>query len=54
MQAPRIDTRATPWMGVFERVSVYAPMLWVLVLAVVLLRARGTVNAEIIAKSIAG
>ena len=32
----------TPWMGVFERVSVYAPMLWVLVFAVVLLGAQGT------------
>lgn len=29
----------TPWFGLIERVSVYAPILWVLVLAIVLLRA---------------
>jgi hypothetical protein len=38
MLASQIDTGPTPWMGAFERVIVYAPMLWVLVLAVVLLR----------------
>jgi hypothetical protein len=32
--------QATPWMGLVERVSVYAPVLWVLVFAVVLLRAK--------------
>jgi len=32
----------TPWAGVIERVSVYAPTLWVLVFAAVLLRAQGT------------
>lgn len=32
---------ATPWMGVTERVNVYASMLWVLVFAVVRLRALG-------------
>jgi len=31
----------TPWMGVIERVSVYAPMIWVMVLAIVLLRSHG-------------
>lgn len=30
----------TPWMGVKERINVYGSMLWVLVLAVVLLRAE--------------
>jgi len=40
MLASGIDTGTTPWMGAFERVIVYAPMLWVLVLAVILLRAR--------------
>lgn len=30
----------TPWMGAMERVNVYSSMLWVLVLAVVLLRAK--------------
>ena len=28
----------TPWMGLVERVSVYSPMIWMLVLAIVLLR----------------
>ena len=40
-QAPRVQAQLpTPWMGVMERVSVFSPMLWVLVLAVVLLRAQ--------------
>jgi hypothetical protein len=30
----------TPWMGVKERISIYGPMLWALLLAVVLLRAE--------------
>jgi len=53
MLAPGIDTGQTPWMGLIERVCVYAPMLWVLVLAIVLLRARGIVNTELKPKSIA-
>jgi len=32
--------QATPMIGVFERVNIYSEMLWVLVLAVVLLRDR--------------
>ncbi len=40
-QAPAIAAgQPTPWMGVIERVSVYTPILWVLVFATVLLRAR--------------
>jgi hypothetical protein len=36
-QAPRVAAQlSTPWMGVMERVSVYSPMLWVLVLAIIL------------------
>jgi hypothetical protein len=31
----------TPWMGVEERVTAYAPMLWFVVLAIGLLRAQG-------------
>ena len=31
---------ATPWMGIEERVNIYATMLWVAVLAIGLLRAR--------------
>jgi hypothetical protein len=38
-QAPRVAAQLpTPWMGIMERVSVYSPMLWVLVLAVIFLR----------------
>ena len=41
MQAPRVAAQLpTPWMGVMERVSVFSPMLWVLVFAIVLLRGQ--------------
>jgi hypothetical protein len=30
----------TPWMGITERISIYAIMLWVAVLAIGLLRAQ--------------
>jgi hypothetical protein len=33
----------TPWLGVEERVTAYVPMLWLVVLAVGLLQAQGTV-----------
>ena len=43
MQAPAIAVgQPTPWAGIIERVSVYSPILWVLVFAVVLLFARVT------------
>ena len=32
----------TPWMGLWERVNIYATMLWVTVLAIGLLRAEET------------
>jgi hypothetical protein len=32
--------RPTPWMGLLERVSVYGPLLWMAVLALVLLRRK--------------
>jgi hypothetical protein len=35
----------TPWGGAIERVAVYGPMLWMLVLAVLLLRAQKGVEA---------
>ena len=39
MQGPRVAAKLpTPWLGITERVNVYSAMLWVLVLAVVLLR----------------
>jgi hypothetical protein len=30
----------TPWMGITERINIYASMLWVVVLAIILLRAQ--------------
>lgn len=40
-EAPRVAAQLpTPWLGIIERVSVYSPMLWVLVLAVILLHAE--------------
>jgi len=39
MQGPRIAANLpTPWLGITERVNVYSAMLWVIVLAVILLR----------------
>lgn len=39
-QAPNVAAQLpTPWMGVMERISVYSPMLWIFVLAIVLLNA---------------
>lgn len=41
MQGPRVAVNLpTPWLGITERVNVYSAMLWVLVLAVVLLREK--------------
>lgn len=46
-QTPAIAAgQSTPWMGVFERVSVYAPTLWVLVFSVFLLRAQSIGTTE--------
>jgi hypothetical protein len=37
---PRFDTgEPTPWVGITERVNIYATMLWIVVLAIGLLRA---------------
>jgi len=42
LQGPQVAAGLpTPWMGIIERVSYYSPMLWLLVFAVVLLRAQG-------------
>lgn len=30
----------TPWMGLVERISVYSPMIWMMILAIALLRGR--------------
>ena len=41
--APRIAANLpTPWVGVRERINIYGYRLWMLVLAIVLLRARDT------------
>ncbi|WP_346112373.1 DUF998 domain-containing protein [Nonomuraea maheshkhaliensis] len=41
MQGPRLAANEpTPWLGVFERVNVGGYLVWLVVLAVVLLRAR--------------
>jgi len=42
LQAPRLAANLpTPWMGVWERINIFAYMLWVVVLAIALLRAQG-------------
>jgi hypothetical protein len=50
MQAPKVAAQLpTPWLGIMERVSVYSPMLWIMVLAAVLLRAKNdqySISAE--------
>ena len=39
---PRFDTgEPTPWVGITERINIYATMLWVAVLAIGLRRATG-------------
>ena len=41
-QAPAIAAgHPMPWLGIIERVSVYLPVLWVLIFAVMLLRTQG-------------
>jgi hypothetical protein len=41
LDGPRLQANLpTPWMGVTERISIFAYMLWIVVLAVVLLRGR--------------
>jgi hypothetical protein len=37
-----VANEATPWMGLTERINIYATMLWVAVLAIGLLRAKET------------
>ena len=41
LDAPKLEANLpTPWMGVWERINIYAYMLWVVVLAIGLLRAH--------------
>jgi len=37
-------TQSAPWLGITERINLYSFMLWVIVLAITLLRAQGTMN----------
>jgi hypothetical protein len=42
MDIPRIGADLpTPWVGLWERINIYATMLWIGALAVSLLRAQG-------------
>jgi hypothetical protein len=46
MQAPRVSAQLpTPNMGVMERVTVYSTMVWLLVLALSLLKTQRKENA---------
>jgi hypothetical protein len=41
LDQPRLAANLpTPWMGVWERISIFGYMLWVAVLAIALLRAQ--------------
>jgi hypothetical protein len=41
LQVPQLEARqSTPWMGLTERVNIYATMLWFAVLAIAILRAQ--------------
>jgi hypothetical protein len=43
VDAPRVQANLpTPWLGVWERISIAVDMLWVAVLAITLLRVQGT------------
>jgi hypothetical protein len=40
--APRVAANLpTPWVGLWERINIVAFLLWVVVLAVVIMRSRG-------------
>lgn len=46
-QTPRVaENLPTPWLGIIERVMVYAPMVWVAVLAIILLRKEKSPNGS--------
>ncbi|MBW2976966.1 DUF998 domain-containing protein [Candidatus Woesearchaeota archaeon] len=41
MMAPQVAAQEpTPWMGIYERISVFSPMIWMSVLAIILLRKK--------------
>ena len=42
LEAPRLETNLpTPWIGLWERINISVFLLWVVVLAIVLLRPKG-------------
>lgn len=42
LDAPKVAANEpTPWLGIFERIAVFSPMLWYAVLAIGLLRVQG-------------
>jgi hypothetical protein len=48
MDAPRIQANLpTPWVGVWERIGIGAFLLWVVVLAITLLRVRNTQDVRV-------
>jgi hypothetical protein len=43
MEIPRLTANLpTPWLGIWERINIFAAMLWIAVLAIVLLRLPGS------------
>jgi hypothetical protein len=41
LDQPQLEANLpTPWMGLWERIDIFATMLWIAVLAIVLLRAQ--------------
>lgn len=53
--APAIAAgQPTPWMGLVERVSVYSPLLWTLVLAFILLRSQPQISESLITEKAEG
>jgi hypothetical protein len=48
LQAGQLEAnQPTPWMGIEERINIYATMIWVAVLAIGLLRARRDIQKEV-------
>lgn len=42
LQAPKVArNEPTPWLGIYERIAIFSPMLWYAMLAARLLRAKG-------------
>lgn len=41
MDVPRVAANdPTPWLGITERITIFSPMIWIMVLAIVLLRGK--------------